>query len=323
MTTARSSRHDLSRPGWYHCISRCVRRAFLCGRDAGGRSLEHRKLWIRDRLRALVDLFAADVGGYAVLSNHVHVVVRMDPERVAAWSDLEVAERWCRLYPGAYDELGQPVPPTSEQIQGFASMADRVAQARERLGNLSWFMRALKEPVARRANKEDGCSGAFWQARFTSVALLDEAALAACLVYVDLNPIRARVRQHDVDGAGQPCVEVVQTPEDSDGTSVQERIEVDQPAVAHASARRRALIEQECAEDAALLAVPRGGNASREAEAAWLVPIEAMLPGSDRAWYVALVDQSARLGTRRRLALCRLGYRPCLHAWACRPLHGG
>ena len=94
MPTPRSLLVDASKTLWYHCISRCVRRAFLCGE---GR--EHRKQWIEHRLRELVDIFAVQCGGFSIMDNHLHLLLRLDPDRARDWSAEEVARRWLGLFP--------------------------------------------------------------------------------------------------------------------------------------------------------------------------------------------------------------------------------
>jgi len=194
---------------YYHCISRCVRRAFLCGEDSRtGFDFEHRRQWIVDRIKLLCSVFAVDLCAYAIMSNHYHIVIRIDAEQVKTWSDEEVARRWMQIFSG---------PLLMHQYLGSADLTEteleRVAELfsawRERLTNLSWFMRCLNEPIARMANAEDHCTGRFWEGRFKSQALLDARAVLACMAYVDLNPIRAAM---------------VSTPEQSDYTSIQERI---------------------------------------------------------------------------------------------------
>ena len=194
------------RPVWVHVISRCVRKAYLCGGREG--KWDHRRIWVEDRLRELSGVFAVEVAAYAVMSNHVHAVVRMSPGAAAAWSDREVVERWLSVFGKNADRMavnGQLDP----IIAQFAANAEWVAERRARLADLSWFMRAFKEPIARRANAEDECSGRFWEGRYTSVPLLDHAAVIACMAYVDLNPVRARIAP---------------TPETSDFTSVKARV---------------------------------------------------------------------------------------------------
>jgi len=204
MTLPRSKYVQEGQDGVYHCYSRCVRRAFLCGFDAqSGRDFSHRKAWLVDRLRFLASIFAIDVCAYAVLQNHYHVILRICLEIAAAWSDREVAIRWLTLFPIQHQ------PPSEAQISALADCPERIAVLRKRLCSLSWFMGRLNEFIARAANKEDNVKGRFWESRFKCQALLDEAATAACMVYVDLNLIRAGLAP---------------TPEESDFTSIQERI---------------------------------------------------------------------------------------------------
>ena len=202
---------DESEVGVYHCINRCVRRAFLCGTDAAtGHCFDHRKQWIQDRLEYLAGQFGIDVLGFAVMSNHLHAVLRNRPDVVAQWSDEEVVGRWWMLFPKRRKEDGSPADPQEHELQMLAADADKLAELRKRLSSLSWFMRCLAEPIARASNREDKCTGRFWEGRFKCQPLLDESAVAACMAYVDLNPIRARIAK---------------TPQSSRFTSIYERMQ--------------------------------------------------------------------------------------------------
>ena len=206
MTIARKRQVHPEITPYYHVVSRCVRRAFLCGAD-GDRCFEHRRQWIVGRLNLLAQVFAIDILAYAVMSNHVHLVLRLAPHRSASWSDDEVIERWSAVY--GIPALVHASQDTDAPAAVNEAAADMIEVRRQRLGSLSWFMKCLNESIARRANREDGCTGAFWEGRFKSQALLDEKALLACMAYVDLNPIRAGMAR---------------TPEYSEFTSVQQRI---------------------------------------------------------------------------------------------------
>ena len=79
---------------YYHCVSRCVRRAFLCGYDEFTKtSYEHRRLEIEERIHTLADIFAIDVAAYAVMSNHTHLALHINSTKVHSWSDNELGER--------------------------------------------------------------------------------------------------------------------------------------------------------------------------------------------------------------------------------------
>ena len=210
MPRPRSTLVSLDATPYYHCTSRCVRRAFLCGEDRhSGRNFEHRRQWIEDRLLVLASIYAIDIAAYAVMSNHYHVVLHVDREQGSSWNDAEVIERWHQLFKGSLlsrrFSRGEPLVRAEQH-----ALAEQVAEWRQRLISISWFMRCLNERIARDANREDDVTGRFWEGRFTTQALLDEKALAACMVYVDLNPIRAQMAT---------------TPEASNYTSIQRRIE--------------------------------------------------------------------------------------------------
>ena len=178
-----------------HAVQRCVRKAFLAGVDEKtGVDFSFRREWIRRRMEALASVFGVDVLTYAILSNHLHLILRNRPDVVAAWSDEEAALRWLRVFPGRrLDE--QLAEPTENDVRMLAGNKKRIAEVRNRLSDISWFMRALSEPIARLANKQDNCTGHFWEGRFKAQRIVDEAGLLACAMYVDLNPIRAAMAE--------------------------------------------------------------------------------------------------------------------------------
>jgi hypothetical protein len=130
-------------------------------------------------------------------------------------------------------------------------------------------MKCLNEPIAREANAEDGVTGHFWQSRFSSQALLDEAAVLTAMAYVDLNPIRAGIAA---------------TPEESDYTSIQQRIAQWQAMNSQGKAASEE-IKTECLETAIVRLMPFSEAAESH---------DTPASPHDSADYLALVDWSGR-----------------------------
>jgi REP element-mobilizing transposase RayT len=279
MTTARSEIVDVNLTRWYHCISKCVRSAFLMADDAGN----DRKQWIEDRLQLLAQNFAVAVGGFAVMDNHLHVLCRLDPHLSQEWTAEETVRRWMAVYPPRELDLDDPKI-VNMWVEHQAKDDKLVATYRERLSNLGWFMKALKEPLSRLCNRADGVKGTFWEARYKSIAILDTEALLATCAYIDLNPVAAGIAE---------------VPEKSEHTSIRQRVE-------HA---------RQCDKLEALKAARLGSVAGCRAAGAfeedhWLVPLqdrrqitgsrrgpvrEGMLNSFSLGSYLLLVEYTGRL----------------------------
>lgn len=210
MTLPRKTLVSLADTPYYHCVSRCVRRAYLCGYDQfTAKSYEHRKNWLEIKLLKTADIFALKLCSYAVMSNHYHVVIHIRPDLAKAWTELDVVKRWHQCFNGTlFSQRFLNAEPLSESQ--WKALRKDIKRWRSRLCDISWYMRIVNEAIARQANKEDECTGRFWEGRFKSQALLDDQALLSCMAYVDLNPIRARMAA---------------TPEDSHYTSIRRRIQ--------------------------------------------------------------------------------------------------
>ncbi len=193
----------------YQCISRCVRRAYLCGVDhVAKKSFEHRRGWLLKRIQFLLKIFSVEVLSYALMSNHYHLLVRTTWEKL---SDEEVIRRWLMLYPdrNIINEDGSESQ-NPEVVKEYLKDREFMEELHERISSISWFMKSLNEYLAICSNREDGCEGRFWEGRFKCQRLEDEASLLLCSAYIDLNPIRAQM---------------VDTPEESLYTSAWDRIQ--------------------------------------------------------------------------------------------------
>ena len=208
MTTARNQQICVEETPYYHVVSRCVRRAFLCGEDSvTGKSFEHRRQWLIDRIKQVTSVFVIDVCSYAIMSNHFHIVLKVNSTK--DWNATQVLMTWCSLYslPVLCDRYLKGEISTEAELR---RVKEYVTEYRARLMSVSWYMKSINEYVARMANEEDKCTGHLWESRFKSQALLDERALLTCMAYVDLNPIRAAMAK-DI--------------KDSQFTSIKERID--------------------------------------------------------------------------------------------------
>ena len=188
MTQPRRQLVDATQAQFFHLINRCVRRSWLCGYDSySKKEFDHRKAWLKTRILELGDIFATGIYAFAVMSNHVHVVLHMHPATANAWTALEVAARWIRLFPASTPKL------CAQKVAAVVENAEQIAVYRIRLADVSWLMKSLSEPIARRANSEDKVTGRFWEGRFKSQLLLSEKSILAAMTYVDLNPVRADI----------------------------------------------------------------------------------------------------------------------------------
>ena len=170
-----------------------MRPAFRCGTDRYSvKCYEHRRVWIDALIRVLSSLFSIDVCAYAVLSNHYHLVVKLDPEHAVHWSDDVVLKRCTSVFKETLMVQRHIADANLCQAEQD-SLQSTAAIYRQRLSSLSWFMKRLSQPIPRQVYAEDNCAGHFWEARFRSQVLITERALICAMAYVDHNPVRAGI----------------------------------------------------------------------------------------------------------------------------------
>ena len=169
--------------GCYHCMSRTVNGERLFG--------DREKEIFRKMLWQVADFSGVEVLTYAVMSNHFHVLVRV-PEAVGV-SDAELLRRWKVLYPKPTD---YETATLREMERTLRDGGDDAAALRQRLlarmGDVSEFMKTLKQRFTIWFNKSRGRYGPLWSDRFKSVLVEGKGnPLQTMAAYIDLNPVRA------------------------------------------------------------------------------------------------------------------------------------
>ena len=180
--------------GYYHVWTRCVRRAFLCGKDrVTGKDFKHRRDWIHRYLPRLCQLFGIDAGFHVEMQNHLHLILKTRPDVVEGWSDELVARKWLEVNRLIHSRDGDTISEVTDEEIAYELKKEpgRAVKLRKNLCSVSQFMKALCEHVSRRANREDETTGAFFEGRFRARRIENTAGLLVCGIYVDLNQIRA------------------------------------------------------------------------------------------------------------------------------------
>lgn len=188
-----------------HVWNRCIRAMSLCGIDPITKTdREYRREWSRSRLEHLASVFAVEMLTFAVMHNHTHQVLRSRPDIARQWSPENVARRSLMITPKC-DRGGKMIEPTAKQIDAITSKPKLVEKLRRRLSDISFWMQSYAQHIAVKANREDKQLGHFWESRFKAHVLLDESSVLRCMMYVDLNPIRAgmadSIEESDYTGA--------------------------------------------------------------------------------------------------------------------------
>lgn len=274
MTTARRKTVNYDDTRWYHCISKIAR-----GLDILDKYEKRLKRRIESELSRLSKLFAIRVGGYAIMGTHFHLLLHVNVELAKNWSPVEVVNRWAMLCPprNKKRELLK-----GEELQFWiddkAKDQSYVENRRERLTDLGWFHRFLKQPLSVFVNKLENCSGTLFQGRFKSIAVMGFQALLNVAIYIDLNPVAAGI---------------VDVPEAAEFTSFRSRFE---NAISNSAFPKLVDRYENCAVDEI--------DSFKGEESLWLLSIENRGEGAHEVGmfdelsliqYMILVDEAGRI----------------------------
>lgn len=180
----------------FHTVNHCLPTAQLAGSERKtGRSLEHRREFLMERIRLQSTLLSVEVLAFAVEPQRLQLVLRTRPDLVKQLSDTEIARRYLSAIPPKHGFDQELETPSAGEIRAVINNRTLFARARNRLSDLSWFISQLAESIARNANRESGLTGKFWEGRFNCRPILDPTGLALAATHCDLAPVVAGAAQ--------------------------------------------------------------------------------------------------------------------------------
>jgi len=167
----------------YHCMTRTVNRERLFG--------DREKEVMRKMLWQVADFCGVEVLTYCIMSNHFHVLVRVPC--LTEVSDQELLRRHKALYPKPTKYQSASISVMEKELLAGGEEAVKIRkQLLSRMGDISEFMKAVKQRFSVWYNKSHGRCGTLWAERFKSVLVEGEGnALQTMAAYIDLNPVRA------------------------------------------------------------------------------------------------------------------------------------
>ena len=158
--------------------------------DLGGAPLTMKSLFLA-RLDALRTAFPMALLSYAIMDNHLHLVIHFDPAEVKRWSDRDVVERWVRLCPGDLKRRVDPEAAILRRIDALCGQKRAVKKIRGDLRNLSVFTKLLKQAMAEHYNRQTRETGSLFQGRCAISRAGSDLEAVAMLAYVECNPYAA------------------------------------------------------------------------------------------------------------------------------------
>jgi len=206
----RSNVIDYSHTTLYHVTSKCVRSLHLLAtpdpgsgpESDGGRACvslvsggggDRRKQFMLSVLQVLDAATCIEIAAFAIMDNHVHLLLRVLPKEPRTWAARDIARRWLLLHPPR-NGYGRLRDVTDDDIQQLANDGEWVEATRDRLTSISFYMKEFKQRAAEYINRDEGqTSGSLWQGRYKLKPVLTDEQLVATMAYIDLNPFAANV----------------------------------------------------------------------------------------------------------------------------------